>query len=227
MKYCEKCGNSIQLNDNYCTNCGNVINNKSSKKNNPLLKLLFFFVIIFSIIAFFKIFFSIREKSIINKYDVVIVGDNCNCAFHMGDKCRFTYGIKGNFSEDILIKIKDDSSNIYRVSITQNIKTYFDKETWYEMYKENGYGSPFNDSLVSKYIINYKYNKKDKETFNKIISLIDDNDIKYIRYFIITKNNYYIFNSLEEIIYRYDTENNTLVKFFELKKCNIDYFYEK
>ena len=47
----------------------------------------------------------------------------------------------------------------------------------------------------------------------------------YIRYYIVNGNDYFVFNSREEKIYKYNAEFNTLDLFLDVKTCDIDYFH--
>ena len=50
---------------------------------------------------------------------------------------------------------------------------------------------------------------------------------EYKEYFIITDKNYYIFNSSDGTIYKYNNQNKSLDFFLKVTTCDIDYFYEK
>ncbi len=164
-----------------------------------------------------------------NSYDYVIVGDNCSC--QPSGKCKIIYGIKGD-EVGIINKLKYNSNKetFYRVFKGKEEISYFDYNTWHKMYEELNYlecdGCDKQETAIKKYQKKYKYKEAELETFKTILSLSNRTFNSYIRYYIVSGNDYLVFNSKEEKLYKYNIENNTLDEFLELKTCDIDYFHK-
>lgn len=155
---------------------------------------------------------------------------------------HYLYGCKNGKMVEIGNKYKSDKSNLYRVTGTNEITTYFDYNTWLELYKKTGncetkvehsWGiCEGYESIFMNYYNAYKYNAKDKMIFDDIINYVlnnhKNNKENYaVKRFFINKDDYYI--SMNEngkyIIYKYDINNKTLNMFFELPKgAEIEYY---
>ena len=155
------------------------------------------------------------------------VADNCNCEGFSLRSCRFNYGVKDDELKEIKLSLIEDKSNFNVVSVQDDKVTYYNYNIWYQMYKENGYGSNFSPEILNKYQQDYEYNTKEKEVFEKITTLLNQYELKNIKYYIPTKNNYYLFNTSDNSLYKYDIRTNKINKYLELNTCDITYLYEK
>lgn len=131
-----------------------------------------------------------------------------------------------------------------RVTGTDDLVTYFDYNTWYKLYTDLDYGETGQwgigsdekrVNLFKKYYDNYEYDINQKEVFDKIMNCIFEkhkNDSKRdyysVKYYIVTKNNYYIsmYENSKHCICKYDNTNNTLNKIIEYNSGDLLYFKE-
>ena len=166
---------------------------------------------------------------ITSHYDYIVVGNNCNCQTF--GKCKHTFiSENGNFRE-IKNYFKKNKDNLYKIAIGTNTIAYFPYDIWYDMYKSLDYMECSNcikyENAINEYLPKYKYKDNDKQVFDKVVDLIGKEKLPYIEYFIITDKNYYIFDGLDKIIYKYNKNTDSLDKFIKIDTCDIDYFYEK
>lgn len=217
MKCCKKCGKEINTQSDYCKKCGNLI----------IIKASLFVVLIAFLIKFGPNMRNMRRTTILNSYDMLLIADNCNCEGFSLRSCRFNYGVKDDELKEINLSLIEDKSNFNVVSVQDDKVTYYNYNIWYQMYKENGYGSNFSPEILNKYQQDYEYNTKEKEVFEKITTLLNQYELKNIKYYIPTKNNYYLFNTSDNSLYKYDIRTNKINKYLELNTCDITYLYEK
>ena len=158
---------------------------------------------------------------------------------------HYLYGYKNGKMTKIGNIHKKDMTNLYRVTGTNKIATYFDYNTWIELYKKTGscetdsmYGEHSwgicqgYENIFMSYYNDYKYDIKDKMIFDDIINCVLNNhenkrEYYHVRDFFINKNNYYIsmFEDGKDIIYQYDINSKTLKMIFELPSgAEIEYY---
>ena len=191
-----------------------------------ILKIILSVIMIVVVLFFIK---KIYNLVIINNYDYIVVGNNCNCQTFR--ECKHTIVSKNKNISEIKKGFKQDKSNLHKIAIGTDTIAYFPYDMWYDMYKSLGYIKCSNcieyENAINEYLPKYKYKESDKLTFNKIVNLLGKEKLEYIEYFIITDKNYYIFDGLEETIYKYNKNNESLDIFMKINTCDIDYFYEK
>ena len=181
------------------------------------------------IVGLLLCFIYVYNIMVINRYDYIIVGNNCNC--QSSRNCKHTFVRENDEFREIKKGFKEDKSNLYKIAIGTNTIAYFPYDIWYEMYKELGYKECSYcveyETAINDYLPKYKYKKNDKQVFDKIVNLIEKEKLTYIEYYIITNKNYYIFDGLEGTIYKYNKDTESLESFIGIDACDIDYFYEK
>jgi hypothetical protein len=138
------------------------------------------------------------------------------------------YGYKNNELIEIDDTYPRDQSNFKRIVGTDDLITYFDYDTWYQLYTDMDraeYGKWGVDqehkNLLLKYYNNYNYDSKDKEVFDNMVKNVLEKH-KYnasyydLKYFFIVGDNYYLFmyENNEDIMYQYDNTTDTLIKLF-------------
>ena len=183
-------------------------------------------------IIFLLLFMTTRlnnNKKIINSYDYIVVGDNCSCKSF--GRCKYIYGLNGDEITTInKLRYTSNKESFYRIIKGKNEILYLDYKTWHKMYEELNYmecyGCDEQEEAIIKYQKNYRYKDKELETFKTILTLKDYTFNRYIRYYIVSGNEYYIFNSNEGKLYKYNSENESLDEFLDLKTCDIDYFHK-
>jgi TRAP-type uncharacterized transport system substrate-binding protein len=123
----------------------------------------------------------------------------------MGGNCRKTIGLKDGKKTNLDIKFNaGQNETLYQIYVRT-------KSTYYE-------------NVIDQH--KYPQTDDDMKVFKNIIDLITPEQLSQYKYFIITKNNYYIFNEHEGAIYKYNKSNNSLELLVKDLACDIDYFIE-
>ena len=195
-----------------------------------LSKTIFIILILSILFILIKYIYNIMVAShYTSHYNYIVVGNNCDCQTF--GKCKHTFISENGKFREIKKDFKTDKDNLYKIAIGTNTIAYFPYDIWYDMYKSLRYTECSNcieyENAINQYLPKYKYKDNDKQAFDKVVDLIGKEKLQYIEYFIITDKNYYIFDGLDEIIYKYNKNTESLDQFIKIDTCDIDYFYEK
>ena len=126
------------------------------------------------IVGLLLCFIYVYNIMVINRYDYIIVANNCNCQSF--GNCKHTFVRENDEFREINKGFKKDKSNLYKIAIGTNTIAYFPYDIWYEMYKELRYKECSYcveyENAINDYLPKYQYKKNDKQVFDKIVNFI-------------------------------------------------------